>query len=189
MQFHRLPFEKPHLSYPTPTPPRSARPITQIVNIPLQYATNLQLRAQQIKRGMMRRLLAVSAAFSAPIPLAIALLLLRGFFATDIWYSHRYTPATRTLESRSIENSNGYFYMVHSATLFPQGSPPPLLYRPDGSWAHEAQPANLPLNFPRPAWGTVLFSHTANTTPAPASTRSFHVAMHKVSGLRLAPLM
>src|SRR5882724_12661768 len=92
----------------------------------------------------MRRLFTISAALSAVILVLSTLMWVRGFFASDVWASHLYTPSARLLDSRSIEVSNGWLFIVRSTTLMPPGvapQPPPPV---DSTWIYGAGPPNIP---------------------------------------------
>jgi hypothetical protein len=64
---------------------------------------------------MLRRLITIIAAGSAVIALFSTVMWVRGFFVSDIWVSHLFTPAARTLDSRSVEVSGGWvMVLLHS---------------------------------------------------------------------------
>ena len=142
-----------------------------------------------INPPMRRRLFTLGAALSALICLLSLALWVRGRFASDVWASHRFDPATRALASRSAEATNGRLYLVRSTTVMPPGVVPRLPYPLISTWAHAAGPPGAPPPVPNPAHdGLLFFWERANTARRPATPRSFHVTAHTVAGVRLLPL-
>ena len=83
---------------------------------------------------MPRRLLAISAIPSGAIFLLSTALWLRGLLATDIWSSHLWDPAARSLYSRSVWATDGWVYLIRDTTLVPPGTAPQDKPPMDGTW-------------------------------------------------------
>ena len=136
---------------------------------------------------MRRRLFTSIAAVSAVICLFATAIRVRGFFASDVWASHLYTPATSSIDSRSLEATNGWIYFLRSTMLLPPGtapqSPPPM----DSTWVHEARPPRIMLNLAPVGSGSMVIWHSWKPPPRAGTTRSFQVGAYSVVGLRLLP--
>ena len=112
---------------------------------------------------------------------------LRGFFATDVWASHNYSPESRVLDSRTIESSAGWLFTVRSSTLLPAGTVPQSVHPMDSRWVHEAGPADVAGTLPPGADRSLVFSHSSTsgaTAAAPATPRSFQVLHYSTFGVR-----
>jgi hypothetical protein len=148
--------------------------------------TNLAMpsAAKYLRPGKL--LFSIVAALSAMICLLSTIMWGRGFFASDRWASHLYTPSARSLDSRSVETSGGWVVVVRSTTLLPPGTVPQSTTPMDWTWAHEAGPPNVPpSSLPPGAYRSLVTSHRANPAPPASTTRSFHVAAYAVFGVRL----
>jgi hypothetical protein len=134
----------------------------------------------------MRRLFTLSAVLSAAICLLSTVMWVRGFFVSDFWASHLYTPWARSLDSRSVETSNGWLFVVRSTTLLPLGSAPPQWRHPlDSTWAHDAGPPNIPASLPPGMNWSLVIWHSANPAPRASTTRSIQIPVYTVVGVRL----
>src|SRR2546430_2553687 len=106
---------------------------------------------------MRRRLFTIIAAGSALICLLATAIWVRGFFATDVWFSNLYSPSARSLDRRSIQASEGWLVIGHSTTLLPEGSVPQSQHPMDSTWAHAVGPPDVPQSLPPVAHGPLLF--------------------------------
>ncbi len=116
----------------------------------------------------------------------------RGHFVIDVWASHLYAPAARTLDSHLIVAANGWLVSTKSTTVMPPGARAPLWNHPmDSSWSHVSAPLTPPSAPPSPsddAW--LVFWRDSSTAARPASPsgsslQTFQVAFFREGGVRL----
>jgi hypothetical protein len=134
-----------------------------------------------------RRLFTIIAAGSALICLLATVIWVRGFFVSDRWASNLYTPSARTIDSHSIEISNGWLLVARSTMLLPPGSVPQSPKPLDPTWSHDAGPPRL-LAFRDTNWSLVTWQsskQSATVAPRASDTRSFQALGHTVAGVRL----
>jgi hypothetical protein len=136
-----------------------------------------------------RGLFTLSATLSALICLLATATWLRTLFAIDVWASHLYTPAARTLESRYVELAGGWLVITRSKTLLPPGSVPQSPHPMDSTWVHDSGPPNRPPSLPGGTNGSWFIWETANPTPQPSTPRAFQVLAHTVAGVYLPPVI
>jgi hypothetical protein len=132
---------------------------------------------------MRRRVLIISAALSGAICLLSTVIRVRGFFATDYWGSHLYTPSTQLIESRSFQATGGWLYFVRWTTVLPPESVPASPKPLDPSWAYERGPANMP---PPNGTGSLGVWYRANPSPVVGSIHSIRIGSYSVAGVRLS---
>jgi hypothetical protein len=132
-----------------------------------------------------RRVFAVVAAGSAVVCALAAGMWVRGLFVRDDWVAYRYRAAERTLETRVVDWANGWVLVTHSVTVMPPGVVPRWMLPMNGTWRHDAGPANVAGVPPAGARGSLVVWQRLNTRPLVADTRSFQVALHATWGVRL----
>jgi hypothetical protein len=134
---------------------------------------------------MRRRLFTIIAAVSAVICLLAFAMRVRGFFASDVWASHLYTPPTNSIDSRSVEATDGWLLIIRSTMLLPPGtvpgSSPPL----DSTWLYESGPPNIPPNLPPGAEASLVVWHSFKPPHRSGTTRAYQVGAYSVAGVRL----
>jgi len=145
----------------------------------------------------MRRLLIISTILSAAIGLVAAVMWVRGFFVTDVWASHLFTPSAGSMESHTIVAAGGWLISMRSTVILPPGTTPQYQHPMDSSWVHESGPPGAWPGIPPRTNLSLIFWRDDSPAIAPSTarsfqviaTRTFQVTVYKTAGARLLPLM